>query len=245
LINRSIQHDPPLIGAHRGAHNNINYPENTLAAFKKAIDLNCDYIELDVHRTADGQLIVHHDFYVHHNKNEFNIERSSYSSLRQIPMLADQYIPTLKEVATLSHKKILLNVEVKADNIGIQVVEGLFEYGLSECDFWISSFNIQVLKDISKKFPSVKTGFLFLGRPWSASNKVFDKIINLGVQAIHPYYRFINNKVIQKAQKYSLEVHLWTVNGNNLKKYWKKSGITGIMTDDVEQALKIRKTLFK
>ena len=50
-----------LIGAHRGAYKDESLDENSISAFKKAIDFKCDYVEFDVHKSNDGKFVIHHD----------------------------------------------------------------------------------------------------------------------------------------------------------------------------------------
>ena len=95
--------------AHRGVHNNIDVPENSLLAFKKAKDLNLP-IELDIQITKDNQIIVFHDYNLKRMTNiDKNIKDCTYQELTTIKLLkTKEKIPLLKEVLKLINGKVLL-----------------------------------------------------------------------------------------------------------------------------------------
>lgn len=105
-----------LVIAHRGIHNNLNIPENSIKAFKRALDKNIP-IEIDIHLTKDNKLVVFHD------KNLFRmtgvnklIRKCNYNELKELRLLnTDQKIPLLEEVLNLVNNKVLIDIEVKND----------------------------------------------------------------------------------------------------------------------------------
>ena len=100
-------------------------PENTMAAFQKAIDDMADYIELDVQLTSDGEVIVMHDSNAYRTTGvDENIVNMTYKEVRRLDAgswYSDEYkgekVPGLREVLELAQGKIKLNIELKpADN---------------------------------------------------------------------------------------------------------------------------------
>lgn len=123
-----INQNSPVIIAHRGAADVA--PENTLAAFRRAVELGADGIELDVHLTLDGYLVVIHDYTINRTARmpnddvlpaEINIADSTLYELRQFdfgiwfaPEFAGERIPILTEVLDAVPINTIVNIEIKA-----------------------------------------------------------------------------------------------------------------------------------
>lgn len=139
-----------IVLGHRGFHNTEK--ENTIAAFDAAIQAGCDGIELDVHITADNNLVVHHDFSTKRVWSEdLTIETSTLSEIREIA----SEIPTLAEVLD-SMGNIYYDVEIKA---GIRYRKELIYLLNDELQkrpqlqdkIMISSFNPLAMRAFSRK----------------------------------------------------------------------------------------------
>lgn len=148
--------------AHRGLHNN-EIPENSLLAFKNAVD-NGYGIELDVQLSTDGVVMVFHDYLL---KRMTGLdEKLSKLTLEELKFLSlantDQKIPTFKEVLTLVNGKVPLLVELKGENLDSslcpKVAELLKEY---KGDYCIESFNPLLLKEMRKYLPNAYYGQLY------------------------------------------------------------------------------------
>ena len=115
--------DRPLNFAHRGA--SYEAPANTLAAFLLACELGADGIELDVHLSSDGEVVVIHDFDVEATTDgQGRVRDKTLAELKALdaggwfdPTFAGQRIPTLQEVIDAIGHHLLLNVELKTDNL--------------------------------------------------------------------------------------------------------------------------------
>ena len=124
--------------AHRGYSG--RYPENTMLAFENAVKATADYIELDVHETKDGEIVVIHDD---------NLKR----------------IPTLEEVMSYTKGKIKLNIEIKLSAYEPDLVEGVaaliekYDYK-DEC--YVTSMNYKALTEIKEINEEIKTAMLLL-----------------------------------------------------------------------------------
>lgn len=141
----------PLIVAHRGA--SAMAPENTLAAFRAAVELGADAIELDVQRTADGQLIVMHDPTVDRTTDGRGpLAAHSLAALKALdaggwfgPQFAGERLPTLQEAVNVIEEKAGLFIEIKQgpvfdDSIETAVAAVIQDAGLTaRCE--ISSFD--------------------------------------------------------------------------------------------------------
>jgi len=114
------KHDGVYVIAHRGFHQ--GYPENTLIAYQKAIELGVDFIEIDLRTTADGEIVSLHnskvDDYTHEAKG--TVSQFTLDDLKQIdigsrvnPKFVDQRIPTLDEILELCKGKVGLYIDMK------------------------------------------------------------------------------------------------------------------------------------
>jgi glycerophosphoryl diester phosphodiesterase len=233
-----------LIGAHRGAYKDEpTLDENSLSAFKRAIEFKCDYLEFDVHKTLDGMFIVYHNNQIEINNQSYIIKNSNYTNfLENVQLsLTNEQLPTLEAVVKLCKGKIKMNVEIKDPLIGKETVDYILSLGTQASDFLISSFHKQVIRDISMSYSDIERGFLFIGNLWSLNGVKF--AIETSCNAIHPYYRFLTKRLMKESIKNNLKINTWTVNGKNINKFMFKENITSIMTDDVLSALELRENM--
>ena len=131
---------------HRGAKGYV--AENTLASFQKAIDLNVDAVELDVHLSLDCEIIVIHDETINRTTNGNGFVKDITAA-----QLKAHGIPTLTEVIHLVNQKCVINIEIKDSKTTDKIVT-LIEQFVSENQsnynqFQISSFDWGVLEQIS------------------------------------------------------------------------------------------------
>ena len=230
-----------LIEAHRGAFKDSPaLDENSLSAFKRAIEFHCDLIEFDVHRTLDNEFIIFHNDEIILNEHSYFIKNRSWDNeLEQYRLaITNEPLPFLQDVLNACKGKIKLNIEIKDPAIGKDVVDIVLASGFSPEDFMISSFHESVMADVAAMHKNIYTGFLFLGNFWSLKNAKV--AFNHSCNAINPYYRFLHRRLVNFARTHSLDIHTWTVNGQQLQKFMQKEFVTSIITNDVLLALEMR-----
>jgi glycerophosphoryl diester phosphodiesterase len=122
---------------HRGAKGYV--AENTLASFQKALDFNVDAIELDVHLSSDGQIMVIHDETIDRtsSKTGFVYELHSF-------YLKELGVPTLEDVLILVNKKCIINIEIKVATATQKVLQVIEKY-VKEQDWQYNQFQFLVL----------------------------------------------------------------------------------------------------
>ena len=209
---------------HRGAKG--YEPENTLISFKKAIDLKVDGIELDVHLSSDGKLIVIHDE---------TIDRTSDGTgfVNQFtPLELKKYgIPALIEVLDLVNQKCFVNIELKGIGTAKPVVD-LMEHFISEknwnyTDFLISSFDWKMLEEVQMLSPKIRIGVL--------TEESFDEALAFAKKikafSIHPDYVLLSKENVALMQENEFEVYPWTVNSKEDIQKIKSFNVNGIITD--------------
>jgi len=235
------------IFAHRGE--TTCYPENTLEAFSAAVEMEADGIELDVHLSKDGEIVVAHD-----ERLERVCDGTGYlndHTLKELKSLdfsktlpgAVCRIPTLSEVFSLVKPSALsINIELKNTvRLYPELPEKLLalvkEYGMEERVIY-SSFNHYSLMHIKKVNPDAKIGLLYefgMIDPWVYANYV-------KADAVHPHYYVIAAlpETVERCHENAVSVNVWTVDDPDAIKLMLKCGVDIIITDKPDIAVVCR-----
>jgi glycerophosphoryl diester phosphodiesterase len=230
----------PAIFAHRGARRAA--PENTLPAFQAALDMRADGVELDVHCSKDGQLMVIHDFDVDATTNEHGpVSNFTADQLAHMDAaahfeggFATTGIPTLLQVLDLIDDRCRINVEVKSmDMLGGDQVEPLLAI-IHERDLYdqviVSSFNPITLIKLRWLDKRVDIGLLHqLALPDYLRAAWLSPIIQ--PQAVHPYHELVDAEYMAWAKSQGCAVNTWTVNDVDEARRLAALGVDVIMTD--------------
>lgn len=236
--------DRTKIIAHRGSKG--THPENTLEAFREAVRVGSDGIELDIHLSLDNELIVIHDESVERTTNgKGNVQNLTLTELKQLdagswysPEFSHCCIPTLQEVFNLLEEvdyQGLVNIELKTDNYSYPgIVEKVWAF-VTEKDWSFSveysSFNYETLVQLKEVDPTCKIALLFENN----GENVTSLSPTIPVRMWHPklsWFKSILNSEIP--------VRIWTVNKNEDIQYCLQKQVAGIITDYPERALHIR-----
>lgn len=240
---------PTSIFAHRGSKG--NRPENTLSAFREALSLDIEGIELDVHMTKDNQLVVIHDETVNRTTNGKGFVKGlTLYEIKQLDAgswFSKEYegekIPTLSEVLELVQpSNFKLNIELKND---VFAYEGIEEVVLNEVERYsytanviLSSFNHYSIRKCLELNPTLETGVLFmegLYHPWEYAKYVGATSIHVFEPAA-AYY-------VQRQEANRIPIRTFTVNNDDQIAFFIKNHIDAIFTDYPEKALNIRKQI--
>ena len=207
-----------LIIAHRGAR--ALEPENTLRAIRKAMDLNVDMIEIDIHQ-LDDQLIVIHDKTLDRTTNGTGkIQDYTFAQLRELDAGKGEQIPTLAEVLDLTRGKVALNIEIK----GKSLVPLLYETIKAESNLLISSFDWQQLHQLRALDSSIDIGVL--------GAEGFDTAKKLNAVSINPELTELSDEYMRKAKELSLKVYTYTIRTDNDWKLAIKHQVAGCFVDN-------------
>ena len=215
---------------HRGAKG--YEPENTLISFQKALDMQVDGIELDVHLSADGEVIVIHDETINRTTNGNGlINMLSSRELKQFRINEHHEIPLLSEVFELVDKNCFINIELKSYETADKLVE-LIEKYVSEKKwnydhFLVSSFDWNALQQVRFLNDEIQIGVLTETDLNLAL--AFAKFIQ--AKSIHPYFHLLNQENVSKIQAKEIEVFTWTVNELEDIEKIKSYKVNGIITD--------------
>jgi glycerophosphoryl diester phosphodiesterase len=220
----------PLVLAHRGAR--MVAPENTLEAFSVALAQGADGVELDVHCTADGALVVHHD------AEAVGLGILAERQLADIRAERPE-IPTLDEVLDACEGS-LVNIEIKnlptdadyddSDRAAALVVQLLDGRGHRD-DVLVSSFNLATIDRVRELEPAVPTGYLSIFDPLEG----LDICAEHGHGALHPFFALVSvetvDAIMRRAQDLDVAINVWTVNDGDEMVRFAAAGVAAIITD--------------
>jgi glycerophosphoryl diester phosphodiesterase len=234
---------------HRGAAGEA--PENTLASFQLALTQGADGIELDIHLTKDGEMVVCHDP---------TIDRTTNGSGYIVEMEADEIkrfdaggwfsqayvgesIPTLMEVFDLVPDSIMINIEIKyayQGQLETQLLDFLRKRNRLE-HVVISSFDHKCIQRIKKAEPAVRVGLLYAGNLFDHAG--YANQLGMDVYSIHPQYQLIDKADVLNAKAAGLETYPFTINLEEDFRKMMEYGVSGIITDFPGKLVQLLKRL--
>lgn len=215
-----------LVIAHRGA--SASHPQNTLEAFHAAAEQGADWVELDVRRTADGTLAIHHDPDLPDGREIFELSRSELPS--SVPDLAD----SLRACAGMG-----VNIEIKNQPAerGFDAARSLaaptLEVALKICDpstLLISSFDFEMVAAVRALGVPVKTALLY-SKP-TPTEELIQVAIDGGHSALNSHDPLVDADFVQAAHVAGLEVNVWTVDDPHRITELVAMGVDGIVTNN-------------
>lgn len=222
--------NPPERISHRGAHQ--THPENSIAAFERAIELGADAIELDVHATRDGVVVVHHDPAVHARHLQWPPHRAlaelSLEELGQFPLADGTRIPTLSETLETIGDRAFVYVEIKARNIEPLVTRCIRESG-ARCA--VHSFDHRIVRIVKAIIPALRTGIL------EASSHIDPAAALIAAQAQDLWQEVdsIDEEIVERAHSVGARVIVWTANDAVQWEALYALGVDGICTDRIAE----------
>lgn len=215
---------------HRGAKG--FEPENTLISFKRALEMGVDGIELDVHRSNDGTIVVIHDETIDRTTDGKGYVNSlSLLELKSFSIQEKYKIPTLSEVVDLINQRCFINVELKGKETSKPVV-ALINHYVSEKNwnyhqFLISSFDWKMLEEVCLLNPKIRIGVL--------TNHSIEQALafakKIKAYSIHPKYGLVSKENVVLLQENGFEVYPWTVNATTAIQKIKSFNVNGIISD--------------
>jgi len=246
--------------AHRGGSHLA--PENTLAAFRNALTLPIDAIELDVHMSRDGHTIVFHDYTIDGRTNgSGNILDLDFTYLRSLNAAAHfpggwpepQQIPTLREVLDLAKGRVQLYIEIKPSKrngmLGRypHIVESVIEQvrAVAMLDqVLIISFDWFVLPLAKSLEPTLQTGALVSDDVWASGNLkiLLEQVTALGCNWINMNCKLFTGDISAAAHEHGFKLGLWTVNTVDEMRRFAAAGVDSLTSDrpDLFSAITIK-----
>lgn len=224
--------------AHRGASRYA--PENTLAAFRLALEHGAPAVECDVRRTRDGHLVVIHDPTADRTTDGRGAVGSlTLDALRRLDAgrwfgseWAGERIPLFDEVLEVVRGRALIKVEIKndptpAEGIERQVVEAICRLSMED-EAFVMSFDHKVIRAVRSVAPRIPTGILYSARlvdPVSVARAA-------GADGLCVHWGYLDEEVVARARSAGLGIFTWTVDDERVFRRCRELGLDGVTSND-------------
>lgn len=236
------------IWAHRGASGwDKQYaPENTMPAFRKAVEMGADGIELDVQFTKDGEIVICHDETIDRTSDGKGAVRAY--TLRELkrfnfcsvhPEFGFVEIPTLREFLDfMKEEKFQLNIELKTSNYdypGLEeaTVDMIRTYNMNDRVIY-SSFSYSSLRKLRHIDNKANIAILC-----STNFVLLEDIKELEAVAIHPWEQLITKENVQKWHDWGVKINIWTVDNIRRIEDLSNMGVDAIITDCPDTGIRV------
>lgn len=216
----------PLVIAHRGA-SSIEL-ENTLAAFRAAAGQGADGVELDVHATVDGEIVVLHDPSI----MGLPIAQARMRDLSQLRLLNGEPLPTLAQaLETLDQLKVFVEVKVLDPRWDERLLE-VIDQGPNPSGYAVHSFAFHVVRRLREKRPSLPTGVLSEVETRNPRQTLGDA----KAQTLWQETSTLDEALVKRVHDIGAEIIAWTVDNPSDMERLVKAGVDGICTNHPERA---------
>lgn len=227
--------EKPLVIAHRGA--SAYRPENTMSAYSLAIEQSADMIEIDLHRTRDGAIVISHDADLEHLGGEGCIADRTLAEIRELDAGRGQgereSVPTLDEVLDAFGGRIRFNLEIKwgpqGDYPGLEAaaLAAVERRGLLERTLF-SSFRDSVLSELRELSPAARLAPL--GDPRQPKGLI-ERAQEVAAEAINPHFVMVGEELVRQAHAAGLAVHVYTVDDEERMRELLAVDVDGLFTN--------------
>ena len=213
---------PPLVIAHRGASG--SELENSLAAFRAAAPQGADAVELDVHATADGELIVHHDEAV----DGSHITQTSARAIGALRLANGEPLPTLSQALAAIAPRLQVFVEVKSlpPRWDDRLLAAL-DRGPNPAGYAVHSFDHRIVRRLGEKRPGLLCGILasaYLVRPLRAME-------DAGASVLWQERSLVDEPLVRAVHGAGKRIFLWTVDAPSDLARFVTWGVDGLCTN--------------
>lgn len=235
----AINQNRTLVFGHRGAK--AYAPMNTIPAFEMAAKQRADGIELDVHRTKDGEVVIVHDFTVDATTNGsgrvVDLTLAELKALDAGSWFSEAFsgvkIPTLDETFEAVGQQVFVNVEIKSNDVfsdGVeQAVANVISNHNMQSRVIVSSFNPLAVRRFAKIMPDVPLAYLSAPETPDYFRLVLK---NVTYHAEHPYHEMIDSGYVEQCRQDGYWLNTWTVNHSQRAKELRDMGVNTIITDN-------------
>jgi glycerophosphoryl diester phosphodiesterase len=218
---------------HRGAA--ALEPEDTLRGIRRAIEIGVDRVEVDVHSTRDGRLILIHDETVDRTTNGHGrIRDLTFQEIRSLDAGKGEVIPTLEEAISMVKGKVTLQVELKEIGVEERTVRAVEEAGMVD-EVVFTSFRHPALKTVKELNPSIRTGVLYYCLPIDPCRLALDA----EAEAIHPNVCFVNEEMIRRAHALGIDVYAWNTDDEDEMRRLIRMGVDGLGSNRPDLLVKV------
>jgi glycerophosphoryl diester phosphodiesterase len=235
-----------LVIAHRGASGHA--PENTLAAFKKAVALGATFIETDLQLSRDARFVAIHDATVNRTTNgQGAVHDLTLAELRRLDAgswfgsaFAGERVPTVEEILDFAKKHdVVFYLEIKPGGSwgGEHALIGALQNSREIARTVVISFDAGIVANLRKIEPMLMTGLLYDGQ----IERPLEKAIEIGARQVAVRGDLVTPALLTEARKLDLQVVCWTVNHPAHMRLLIAAGVDGIMSDYPDRLVAAKK----
>ena len=214
---------PAVVIAHRGA--SATFAENTIEAFRGAAEQGADWVELDVRRTADHSLVVHHDALLYDGRAI--VELAAADLPPSVPTLARALDACAGMGVNIEIKNNEPDPDADVEQFVAEAAVALLAQRAGGDEVLISSFNPATLVRVREQAPHLATALLVV----EPAPDVFDVLLGAGHQALHPFDWFVDEDLVTRCHAAGVKVNVWTVDDTNRMTELLALGIDGLCTN--------------
>ena len=212
----------PLVIAHRGA--SAYQVENSLAAFRAALDMGADGVELDVHVTTDGVPVVHHDPLI----GSHAIAEVAFDTLRAHRLANGEPLPTLGTVLDVLGGTPMVFVEVKQlAPAHDERLLGVLADGPEPRNYQVHSFDHRIIRRLRERTPELRCGILSCSYPL----RPFVPLLDVGANVLWQQESLIDADLVTAGRKLGLRVFAWTVDDPDRMRQLTEMDVHGLCTN--------------
>lgn len=226
------------IFAHRGLSEYA--PENTLTAFEMAIEKGAEAIEFDVQYTADGEIVVIHDFILGRTANGSGmVKDKNWDELKTLDAgswFGENFrgigIARLEEVLKALPANVLLNIELKRiamdrrAGFAEELVRLIRQYPR---EYIVSSFDHYLLREVQEIDADVPLGLLYCSGLIDVIGYAEEN--GLKISAIHPSIEYVNTELVEQAHRRNIKVNVYTIKAKEQAQAVRVLGVDGIFVN--------------
>lgn len=229
---------PPLVIAHRGA--SADEPENTLRAFALAIAQGAQMIELDLHFSADGHVVVIHDETLDHTTNlTGRVDQFTLAEIKRADAGKGERVPTLEETLDLTQGKVQLYLEIKDARAATETLR-IVRARRCQADVLLASFDLKLMQQLGEEVRDMELG-LILGNetlnpfvrwreafPWLALRHINYQTLCMQVELCFGY-------LARRVKASGKKLYVWTADEEAQFDRMCQLGVDGIVTNRPDQ----------
>lgn len=228
--------DIEIVG-HRGA--SFLAPENTMASVVKAVENGADAVEVDIHMSRDGKIVVIHDSSTKRTTNkDLLVLETNYSELAKLDAgsfkddeFAGEKIPLLIEILDYLPEHVNIYIEIKATIDILPGLKQLLHNHPKKNQFRIIAFSIETITKAKSMLPSIPCYFLKSSVEVENYSDFVENLKTRNLDGADLHYGTISNELVKELNKNGLECLAWTVNSIEKSKELIEMGVVGITTD--------------
>lgn len=229
-----------LVIAHRGA--SAVEPENTLRAFARAMEMGAQMIELDLHATRDGHVVVIHDDDLRHRTNlRGRVTQMTLDEVRRADAGKGERLPTLEETLELTRGKIQLYLEIKDPRAAAATVQMVRDFKCRD-EVLLASFDLLLMKKLGEEIHDIELGLILgnatlnpivrwrEGFPWWA-------LKNFKYRTLCMQVKLCSALLARRIKQQGKKLYVWTANSEAEYQRMISRNVDGIVTDTPDKLI--------